>query len=138
MTVEEAGDRYLTYVCVSNAANDKYNAVVDKFEASFTSSSAPHPKTVKAAERGAKAYATTAQALADAGYVWPEAVRKDITTVANGIYEQAAWFTSIVEADTWDDVYQLRGTGKVTQAATAARLALGLPPREGCPKEYQD
>lgn len=135
--MEEAGERYLEYVCASNAANDKYYAVVDKFEASFTSSSAPHPKTVKAAERGAEAYATTAQALADAGYVWPEAVRKDITTVANGIYEQSAWFTSIVEATTWDDVGQLRGTGKRVKAATAVRLALGLPPRGECPKEYQ-
>lgn len=137
LTIEEAGDRFLTYVCASNAANDKYNAAYDKYDAYSTSSDSPHPKTVKAAELGAEAYATTAQALADPGYVWPENVQKDITTVANGIYEQSAWFTSIAEAQTWDDINDLRGIGKRVRAATAVRLALGLPPRGECPKEYR-
>ena len=137
LTIEEAGDRFLTYVCASNAANDKYNATVDKFDAFSGSSDTPHPKTVKAAQRGAKAYEETAQTLADPDHVWPENVRKDITTVANGIYEQSAWFASIAEARTWDDVNSLRGSGKRVRAATAVRLALGLPPRGECPKEYR-
>lgn len=137
LTIEEAGERYLTYVCVSNAANDKYFDTQDKYDAYASDSDSPHPKTRKAAQRGAEAYSTTAQALADPEYVWPESVQKDVAAVANYVYEQSAWFSSIAEADTWSDVSTLRGSGKMARAATSLRLTLGLPPREQCPKEYR-
>lgn len=137
LTIEEAGDRFLTYVCASNAAINKYNASVDKFDAYSGASDSPHPKTVKAARRAAEAYVASAQAFVDPGYVWPESVQKDITIMATNQYEVASIYNSIADAKTWSDADSFPSGNKFSRAASAVRLALGLPPRGECPKEYR-
>lgn len=137
LTIEEAGDRFLTYVCASNAANDKYYATLDKFDTYSSNSDTPHPKTVKAAKRAAEAYVATAQAFVDPGYIWPESVQKDITIMATNQYEVASIYNSIADAETWSDADSFPSGNKYSRAASAVRLALGLPPRGECPKEYR-
>ena len=137
LTIEEAGDRFLTYVCASNASIDVYSRARDKFDAYTSSDAEPHPKTKKAAQKAADAHSAAARGLSDAGFLWPESVRNKVTTVATGIFEEAAFYSSVVEAKTWSDTDSRPRGGKTSRAASAVRLTLGLPPRGECPKEYQ-
>ena len=137
LTIAEAGERYLTFSCLSNAALATYIRVRDKFDAYTTSDAAPHPRTKKAAKRAAEAHTEAAQGLSDPSYVWPDSVRNKVSTVATAIFEDAAVYNSIAEARTWSEAYSLPTGRKSSRAASAVRLTLGLPPRGECPEEYQ-
>ena len=83
----------------------------------------------------ADAHAAAAQGLSDPGYVWPESVRAKVNVVATNLYESASVYSSIAEAQTWSDADSFPRGGKFSRAASAVRLALGLPPRGECPGE---
>ena len=135
LTIEEAGQRYLEYICASNASIAKYTRPRDKFDAYTSSSDEPHPKTKKGAQIAADAHAAAAKGLSDPGFVWPESVSNKVNVVATNLYEFASIYNSIAEAKTWSDADSFPSGNKFSRAASAVRLALGLPPRGECPKE---
>lgn len=134
LTIEEAGERYLDFVCESNAAKNKWSRVAEGLDPYMYSDSAVSPKIQRLSEKTATAVAAAAQGISDPDYLWPEPVRKDLQLVGADLYEQSAWYASVAEADTWADTSDYRSGAKASRAASAVRLALGLPPRgEGCP-----
>lgn len=137
LTIEEAGERYLTYICASNASIDVYSRARDKFDLYTSSDEEPHPKTKRAAQKAADALTAAAQGLSDAGYLWPEAVRNKVALLATDAFESAAVYLSIAEAETWSDAESFGRGGKAERAASTVRLALGLPPRGECPEEFR-
>lgn len=138
LTIQEAGERFLEYICTSNASIDAYSAARNKADPLESSDVEPHPKAKKAAQKAADAHTAAAQGLSDSGYLWPEAVRSKIALLATYLFETAAVYLSIAEAETWGDADSFRRGGKASRAASTVRLALGLPPRGECPKEYRD
>jgi len=65
--------------------------------------------------------------LTDPTVLWPTQIRKDLQTVATGNNESASWYSSIAEAETWNDVYRSPSGGKVAKAASAIRLNASAP-----------
>jgi hypothetical protein len=137
LTIEEAGERFLKYICASNASLDAYSRARDKFDLYTSSDAKPHPKTKKAAQKAADAHTAAARGLSDSGYLWPEAVRNKIALLATDQFESAAVYLSIAEAETWSDADSFGRGGKASRAASTVRLALGLPPRGECPEEFR-
>lgn len=134
LTVDEAGERYLEFVCVSNAAKDKFSQVQQRLDPNTYSDTSIAAKIKKVSQQTADIVAASAQGLSDPSFVWPQAVQEDMQKVGADLYEQSAWYASVADSETWADVDTYRGSAKSSRAASAVRLALGLPPRgSGCP-----
>lgn len=128
LTTEQAGQRYLKYICRSNEALERLNnSGFDQIYIGETLS----PDEVAALKNLARVDQKSARALQDPDYVWPDAVQKPVERVAVQLYEQSAEALDIAksgEASALDS-----GTGG---SATLVRLKLDLPPRgKGCGKQ---
>lgn len=127
LTAEQAGERYLKYICQTNAAGDRL------VEAGYYDGYFGQPLTEEqrtALKNAAKVNTRAAQALEDPGYVWPADVAKPIETVSVQLYEFAA-----SSADTAKDGEITDLQGGPGKSASVIRLKLGLPPRgKGCGK----
>lgn len=127
MTVEQAGARYMTLICSSNEAMDRFYAT----DYQYAALGAPLSEEArKAARKYAKANAVAARKMADPEYIWPESVAPMVKKVAAGLYEDSASVSAMLE----DNEVALIDSGSM-KPATRVRLELGLPPRgKGCKK----
>ena len=128
LTTEQAGERYLKYICRSNEALDRLNK--SGFEQIFIGETLS-PDEVAALKNLARVDQKSARALQDPDYVWPDAVQKPVERVAVQLYEQSAEALDIAKSGEASVLNS--GTGK---SATLVRLKLDLPPRgKGCGKQ---
>jgi hypothetical protein len=130
MTTEQAGARYMSYVCPANAAGARYNRAVDRYDAHDHYGNRPHKKTRAAAKKYATKARSAARAFVDPAFPWPVDIADDVQGIAVAYYEHAANAKAISKKRyRWDDLYW---ADTQTEVATV-RLFLGLPPApDGC------
>ena len=125
MTAEQAGERYLRYICKSNDANASLGPAGVSTLYVGDALTDQQKQTVR---RAAAVNAKAARALEDSGYVWPEDVSEYVEKVAVQLYDDSAKYRDIVKSGKM----QLMSGGS-NRAANIVRLRLGLPPRgKGC------
>ena len=125
LTIEQAGQRYLKYICQANAAGDRLEAA-GYYETPYGQALTEEQRT--ALKKAAKVNARAARALEDPAYVWPEDVAEPVQTVSVQLYEFSSSSAAAAEDGTITDLRG--GPGK---SASVVRLKLGLPPRgKGC------
>lgn len=140
MTVEQAGNYYLDWICWSNrssewigkAARGKSNSQLlsDSFKAK--------------ARRAAKIRRDTALALDAPPQAWPDDVAKPISGVVDGLLSEVSGLNQLVDAKTSTDVaYAWRDYAKGNNtSAQKVRLRLGLPSAnsqvDGCERRGDD
>jgi phage tail tape-measure protein len=133
MTIEEAGEYYLDWVCQSNAAADRF----DKLTRGKLYRDLVQRKYRDAALRAARAQRETAQALDSPPAPWPDEVAKPISGVVQSLLDDVSTYRALSKVRTEAQAiaaYDRLGRGKNTAAQTA-RLRLGLPPagaKDGC------
>ena len=130
MTAEQSAARYMAYVCPANAAGDRYNRAVNRYDAHDEVGNRPHKKTRAAAKRFASKAKAAAQAFVNPAFPWPVEVADDVQSIAVDYYQMASTAKAISKtryrwgAEQWPD----------SQSEVASvRLFLGLPPApDGC------
>lgn len=125
MSKDEAAKAYLAAVCLSNVQADKTTTVIQA-----------KPLDLQAAktEAGAlrDAYRSAIEKLTDEKMLWPEGVKSDIASLADGMYEDVSGAQNVANQTTEGNLIAA-WNGWITppeRAATAQkiRLKLGLSP----------
>jgi len=123
-----AGQYYLSVICRSNAAVNRFGNTVEKAEKrGWSYGDKPTKAMRKAARKASRANARAARQIVR--YSWPESVAFDAQTVAESLYEDSGEYGGIASGDrTW--------FFSSYNAASRLRLALGLGPNntdnDGC------
>ena len=125
------GDYYLTVVCRSNDAGDRFDNTREKAEKrGWSYGDKPTKAMRKAARKASRAAARAARQIVR--YTWPESVASDAQSVAETLYENSAVYGGIAKGGgTWF-------FPSSNSAASRLRLTLGLGPNntghDGCSK----
>lgn len=121
LSIEDAGQRYLSAVCPANAAVDPMNAAIDGDDLD-----AIHA-TTKAYGEAARSAAKT---FSDPSIKWPEAVDpKDLKAVADSYLSDLAVINEYTAAQSPEETRKVSwpGDDAGASAAQGIRLALDLP-----------
>ena len=125
LTKPAAAQRYLAFVCPANAATDKLNKAIRQ---ESVSAARPSARTQAAAKRAFTTFVSAAKGLTDEAFVWPKSAATPVSNVAADYYEDSVKTKQISNGKPWA---KQSAWGKKSNAASKARLALGLPPRSG-------
>lgn len=103
MSLAAAGAYYLQHVCRSNQVGDRFNdvlfAAVDKLNAGGAPKLAPLKKVAAESRDSSR---DLADAFTDEEVLWPKAVEKDIRTLVDFQYDEAASLSGMAEAKSVD------------------------------------
>lgn len=117
MTISEAGNFYLKYICASNKASDGFSKISDPM------TKAQVPVAVKTAKEYRKALLADTEAFTDPSTIWPEAVREDIEELSDGLYQELGAVGPLTQATTVDEV---ESGGQALYAALSESTTAGV------------
>jgi hypothetical protein len=126
MTVEEAGNYYLDWICWSNAWRARYGRAVGQ---GSTLGAWTSRKAHSAARTSSKVQRLVAQALDSPPAPWPDNVAEPISKVVNGLLGNVSEYADLASAKTTSDILAVtnRWAKQTNKSAQLVRLRLGLP-----------
>ncbi len=117
MSKADAGEKYLSILCPTNAASEVFNAAVDSQDV----------EAIKAAAQElATAQRTAAKQLTDDSTNWPaEVTEADRQTMADHYFANISWLNSVTSATTIADI-PMRPPGNDGFGKASQRIRAGL------------
>jgi hypothetical protein len=119
LTVESAGPRYLSAVCVSNKEDQEFGAAAMLPDQ-------PLEVLTQAAAEARDASRSGAQILDDPMFVWPETVAADVALVRDSLLGSVGTYNSLAAARNYDELNGITFADVPGTAEAAQRVRLRL------------